>query len=273
MKLFEISFNRDLWRYELRNVHTNRLSSYLEFSGQTSVPMSLAQKAAGKHPEVTSRVFRAAVLVSNGAVKLIDQPDGYDGATVAIVTSQEEPGKRYIISRYSEEVYVPTGDSGEGRRGFATKTMNRYTCTCHDFQDNQPPRITLHGITQPFCKHILAAEMAARMQANAAVPEWVTERYYKAQAAAMNYDDLRAKEDRGELLTDDELIFLESEEEKARSERQAAAAARRGPNVYERWRKQAHRDGDGARQYIRMAMANGTKTVPGHIYKRATGEA
>lgn len=51
----------------------------------------------------------------------------------------------------------------------------------------------------------------------------------------------------------------------------ARRIADRGENKYYKDRRQARQDGDGARQWARMAMANGRQTIPTHIYDRATG--
>lgn len=45
--------------------------------------------------------------------------------------------------------------------------------------------------------------------------------------------------------------------------------ASRGENIHERNRQQARRDGDGARQWIRAAQANGRITIPPPIWERA----
>lgn len=47
--------------------------------------------------------------------------------------------------------------------------------------------------------------------------------------------------------------------------------ASRGENQYYKDRRQARHDGDGARQWARMAYANGRGTIPAHIHNRATG--
>jgi len=49
-------------------------------------------------------------------------------------------------------------------------------------------------------------------------------------------------------------------------------AAGRGENIHERNRRQARCDGDGARQYWRMAYANGRATISPQIHHRATGD-
>jgi hypothetical protein len=52
----------------------------------------------------------------------------------------------------------------------------------------------------------------------------------------------------------------------------AKRIASRGENIHERNRRRARSDGDGARQWARMAHANGRSTIPAHIYDRATGK-
>lgn len=44
--------------------------------------------------------------------------------------------------------------------------------------------------------------------------------------------------------------------------------AQRGPNIYEQQRKQARRDGDGARRWAAVAYCNGATSIPAHIMQR-----
>ena len=58
----------------------------------------------------------------------------------------------------------------------------------------------------------------------------------------------------------------------AAKEAEIARVANRGENIYYKHRRQARSDGDGARQWARMAYANGRTSIPAHIYDRATGK-
>ena len=58
----------------------------------------------------------------------------------------------------------------------------------------------------------------------------------------------------------------------ANKDAQALRVAARGENIYYNHRRQARSDGDGARQWARMAYANGRTSIPAHIYDRATGK-
>lgn len=89
------------------------------------------------------------------------------------------------------------------------------------------------------CSHIIAVRMARALHQTA---EPLTEAEKEARGAARRQANRDAKERR---------------------------IASRGENIAERNRRQARRDGDGARQYWRMAYANGTMTVSPEIAQRA----
>lgn len=75
------------------------------------------------------------------------------------------------------------------------------------------------------------------------------------------------------LMTDEEKAAAhEARVAKAEQERRERIA-NRGPNVYSEWRRQALTDNEGARSYMRIAMANGATSFRQDIVDRATGRA
>ena len=91
------------------------------------------------------------------------------------------------------------------------------------------------------CSHIIAARMARALGQPVGGSEASRERAHAARVAA-------------------------------NKEAEIARVAARGENIHERNRRRARSDGDGARQWARMAYANGRGTIPAHIYDRATGK-
>ncbi|MCA9975648.1 MAG: hypothetical protein KC413_07850 [Anaerolineales bacterium] len=152
----------------------------------------LVAKGTAAKPEWAGRYEKAAGLVVDGKVRLVD-------------------GKTAVVS--SSESYEITG--------------KRCRCKWQQFHPDEP------------CSHYLAVRMARALN-QPFVP------YTEQEIATLNRRDNRRATDS-----------------------QQAVVAGRGENIHERNQRQARRDGDGARQYWRMAYANGVATVAPEIHRRA----
>lgn len=75
-----------------------------------------------------------------------------------------------------------------------------------------------------------------------------------------------------EPLTDDEKGLRCEQRRQANKDAQRLRVAARGENKFERARRAQYHNGEGARRYALMAMANGATTIPAHIYRGATGK-
>jgi len=160
---------------------------------------------------------------------------------LARLGNRKDTGRSHIYMKAADIVAAGGVDLTHFRTGAVTSTSGkRYTvwdrtCTC-EYKKYNPADSNL-------CSHIIAVRMAQAL---------LTDKELAAQAAR-----------------------TQAAEERAERNREAARVriANRGENVWMKRRRQAFRDGDGARAYIRKAMANGATTVPQEIYEQATGGA
>ncbi len=105
----------------------------------TSHPHRRATRASIKYPDLTSRLWNAAELVTAGHIRPIDTPDFN---ALAQVQSETDPAKIYTIRQFKPEPELAAP---------ATVEKWQFSCNCPDYVSGRAK-----ARYQTVCKHILA---------------------------------------------------------------------------------------------------------------------
>lgn len=157
-------------------LQNGKVHDVVTIDGKTLTAFPLALEAARQHPQLTTRLWKAALIVNAADVVTVKNPGGRSGAVVAQARSQADGEKTYTITQVkpSAELSAPF-----------VKEEWILVCQCKDYQHNAP-RMDKRP-QQKLCKHILAYSLqheldkrtapAVPAEDAAAAPSWFTKRY------------------------------------------------------------------------------------------------
>lgn len=157
--MYSIRFSEMLDKFEYLRTKDGRILDEQPCGNNGPLAFYLAFRFGRKHPHMTGESWRAAQLLTAGAVTMLDAPTLISRQDNPHYSSVEKSTYKVaqVVSQASGEIYdVYRIEWGEVLAPGAPEPDRRHTygCTCKHYTEGNGRRPVVNG--QPLCKHILA---------------------------------------------------------------------------------------------------------------------